>query len=134
MNVSGFGNILVAGSPIFANVSGFGGVVGQGPFLGGTHFTKARASKWAKVSILPRRHAHAATPSSNNNIIYRIYYLFNNNNNNNNNNNSHLGDAANIHLRGATLRIGILLPLRGRKVCLANTLLSPTTQPSRPIT
>ena len=36
-------------------------------------FTRARATKWAKVSILPRRHAHAATPSSNNNIIYRIY-------------------------------------------------------------
>ncbi len=27
MNVSGFGNIVVAGNPIFANVSGFGVVV-----------------------------------------------------------------------------------------------------------
>ena len=45
--------------------------------LRGNDFTRARATKWAKVSILPRRHAHAATPSSNNNIIYRIYYLFN---------------------------------------------------------
>ena len=77
MNVSGFGNILVAGNPIFANVSGFGGVVGQGPFLRGHHFTKARAPKWAKVSILPRRDAHPPVTSANNNIIYRIYCLFN---------------------------------------------------------
>ena len=83
MNVSGFGNILVAGNPIFANVSGFGGFVGQGPLLGTNHFTKARAPKWAKVSILPRRDAQGPVPSANNNIIYRIYCLFNNNNHNN---------------------------------------------------
>ena len=35
--------------------------------------TKARAPKWAKVSIFPRRDAHAAVTSANNNIIYRIY-------------------------------------------------------------
>ena len=69
MNVSGYGKILVAGNPIFANVSGFGIVVGQQPFLGAHHFTKARAPKWAKVSILPRRDAHAAVTSANNNII-----------------------------------------------------------------
>ena len=119
---------VVVGNTILTNVSGFGVVVGQGPWLRPHDFTEARAPKWAKVTTSPRRDAKGAVPSSNNNIVYRIYYLFNNNNN------SHLGDAANIHLRGATLRIGILLPLRGRKVCLANTLLSPTTQPSRPIT
>ena len=70
---------VVVGNAILSNVSGFGVVVGQQPWLRGHDFTRARATKWAKVSILPRRHAHAATPSSNNNIIHRIYYLFNNN-------------------------------------------------------
>ena len=76
MNVSGFGNIFVAGNPIFANVSGFGGVVGQQPFLRSHHFTRARASKWAKVSILLRRDAHPPVTSASNIIIYRIYCLF----------------------------------------------------------
>ena len=92
--------------------------------MGPNDFTKARATKWAKVSILPRRHAHAATPSSNNNIIYRIYCLFNNNN-------SHIGDAANIHLRGDTLRLRNTLPLCGRSPSLA-TVCSTYPIPSCP--
>ena len=72
-NVLRSGSIAVLGDPIFANVSGFGVVVGEGEGLGGTHCTEARAPKWAKVIKLPRRDAHAATPSLNNNIIYRIY-------------------------------------------------------------
>ena len=44
-NVSRSGSIVVVGDPIFANVSGFGVVVGQGPTLRGTHFTEARAPK-----------------------------------------------------------------------------------------
>ena len=69
-NVSRSGSIVVLGDPIFANVSGFGVVVGQGAVLGGHHFTEARAPKWAKVNKLFGRDAHAAIPSSNNNIIY----------------------------------------------------------------
>ena len=72
-NVSRSGSIVVVGDPIFANVSSFGVVVGQQAVLGGHHFTEARAPKWAKVIKLPRRDAHAPTPSLNNNIIYRIY-------------------------------------------------------------
>ena len=80
----------------------------------GHHFTEARALKCSKVSKLPRREREAQAPSANNNIIYRIYCLFNNNNN------SHFRAGPNIHQRGVTLRIGILLPLRGRSVHLAN--------------
>ena len=76
-NVSRSGSIVVVGDPIFANVSGFGVVVAEGEGLGANHFTEARAPKWAKVSKLPRRDAHAPTPSLNNNIVYRIYCLFN---------------------------------------------------------
>ena len=62
MNVSRSGSIVVVGDPIFANVSRFGVVVGEGDGLGATHFTEARAPKWAKVIKLLRRDAHAATP------------------------------------------------------------------------
>ena len=48
-------------------------VVGQGLTLTGINFTKARASKWSKVAILPRPDAQAQVPSANNNILYRIY-------------------------------------------------------------
>ena len=91
-------------------------VVGQGPFLHPLYFTRARASKWAKVAILPRPDALNPVTYENNNIIYRIY------------------NAAINHQQGGTLRRRLSLPLRGRKVCLANTLLPPKTQPSRPIT
>ena len=72
-NVSSSGSIVVVGDPIFANVSSFGVVVAQGAGLRLDDFTEARATKWAKVSKLPRRDALAATPSLNNNIVYRIY-------------------------------------------------------------
>ena len=71
--------MVVLGDPIFANVSGFGVVVGLGGGLHPNDFTEARAPKWAKVIKLLRRDAHAATYLLNNNIIYRIYCLFNNN-------------------------------------------------------
>ena len=76
-NVSRSGSIVVVGEPIFANVSGFGVVVVLVDRLRANDFTEARAPKWAKVIKLPRRDAHAATPSLNNNIVYRIYCLFN---------------------------------------------------------
>ena len=62
-------NHCCCSNSIFANVSGFGVVVAKGDRLRGNDFTKARAPKWAKVSILPRRDAHAAVTSANNNII-----------------------------------------------------------------
>ena len=77
-NVSRSGSIVVVGDPIFENVSGFGVVVAEGDGLSLDDFTGARAPKWAKMIKLPRRDAHAATPSLNNNIVYRIYCLFNN--------------------------------------------------------
>ena len=52
-------------------------------------------------------------------------------NNNNNNNNFNPRDAANIHLRGDTLQIVILLPLRGRSPSLA-TVCSTYPIPSHP--
>ena len=67
-SVSRSGSIVVFGDPIFVNVSSFGVVVAQGGVLGSTHFTEARVPKCAKVIKLPRRDAHAATPSANNNI------------------------------------------------------------------
>ena len=76
-NVSRSGSIVVLGDPIFVNVSGFGVVVGRQAVLGGTHFTEATAPKWVKLIKLPRRDAHAATPSPNNSIIYiNILYSY----------------------------------------------------------
>ena len=67
-NVSRSGTNFVHGDPIFANVSGFGVVVGLVDGLGAHDFTEARALKWAKMIKLPKRDAHAATPSPNNDI------------------------------------------------------------------
>ena len=49
-------------------------VVGQPVTLRPHDFTRARASKSSKVTILPRRDDDAEVPSANNNNIYRIYY------------------------------------------------------------
>ena len=68
-NVSRSGSIVVLGDPMFANVLGFGVVVGLGEGLGGHHFIEARAPKWAKVIKLLRRDAHVATPCQQNHVI-----------------------------------------------------------------
>ena len=44
-NVSRSGSIVVLGDPIFANVSGFGVVVGEGDRLGVNDFSEAGAPK-----------------------------------------------------------------------------------------
>ena len=46
--------IVVVGEAKMTTVSKMRFVVGQGLTLQRTHFTKARASKWSKVTILPR--------------------------------------------------------------------------------
>ena len=48
-------------------------VVGQGAVLRPIDFTRARASKSSKVTILPRRDADAEVPSANNNNNIYIY-------------------------------------------------------------
>ena len=45
MNVPRSGSIVVLGDPLFANISSFGVVVGEGGGLCGHHFTEARAPK-----------------------------------------------------------------------------------------
>ena len=80
--VSNGWRIVVVGKAKMTTVSKMRIVAGQGRTLAGHHFTKARASKWSKVTILPRPDARAEVTSANNNILYRIYNLFNNNNNN----------------------------------------------------
>ena len=70
--VSNGWTIVVVGEAKMTTVSKMRFVVGQGPTLARTHFTKARASKWSKVAILPRPDAQAQVPSANNNILYRI--------------------------------------------------------------
>ena len=70
--VSNGWTIVVVGEAKMTTVSKMRFVVGQGPTLRGTHLTKARASKWSKVAILPRPDALAEVPSANNNILYRI--------------------------------------------------------------
>ena len=70
--VSNGWTIVVVGKAKMTTVSKMRFVVGQPRTLAGTHFTKARASKWSKVAILPRPDAQAQVPSANNNILYRI--------------------------------------------------------------
>ncbi len=70
--VSNGWTIVVVGEAKMTTVSKMRFVVGQGPTLRAAHFTKARASKWSKVAILPRPDAQAQVPSANNNILYRI--------------------------------------------------------------
>ena len=57
---------------IFSNVSSGGVAVDQQTDLRTINFTKAKASKWSKVAILPRPDGLAEVPSANNNILYRI--------------------------------------------------------------
>ena len=70
--VSNGWTIVVVGAAKMTTVSKMRFVVGQGPTLGPHDFTKARASKWSKVAILPRPDAQAQVPSANNNILYRM--------------------------------------------------------------
>ena len=51
-------------------------VVGQGAELRPVDFTRARASKSSKVTILPRRDADGQVPSANNNNIYIYIYIY----------------------------------------------------------
>ena len=70
--VSNGWTIVVVGEAKMTTVSKMRFVVGQRPTLARTHFTKARASKWSKVAILPRPDGLAEDPSANNDIVYRI--------------------------------------------------------------
>ena len=71
--VSNGWRIVVVGKAKLTTVSKMRFVVGQGRALGSINFTKARASKWSKVAILPRPDGLAEVPSANNNILLRIY-------------------------------------------------------------
>ena len=57
--VSNGWTIVVVGKAKMTTVSKMRFVVGLPPTLGAIYFTKARASKWAKVTILPRPDAQA---------------------------------------------------------------------------
>ena len=103
----------------------------------GIKFACAGADKSRFTVLFPRRHARpkrfccylqyilafraptATTPTTTTQQLQQQHP-----NNNNNNNNFNPRDAANIHLRGDTLQIVILLPLRGRNQGLANTCLT----------
>ena len=70
--VSNERTIVVVVVAIFSNVSSGAICCWQPPGLRSHNFTKARASKWSKVAILPRPDGLAEVPSANNNILLRI--------------------------------------------------------------